>query len=177
MKNKIFSGQLDDEEVKLIFRRHPVVMRKGLIAIMIGMLAGGLVGMYLSRNTISVGDLWKSFFLPIIAGTAVGAIGFLYHWIGWYYSLCIVTDQRFIQINQTGIFKKRSVNDINLQRILSVNYAMSGMLESLLGFGTIIIQTMAGDFVIEKVPKPAKQQSLIVKIIKESGVELRDGEE
>ena len=77
-----------------------------------------------------------------------------------------------MQISQKGIFKSRSVNDIALSRILSVNYEIHGMLETVLGFGTIIIQTLVGDFIIAKVPKTAETQADIVTAIKESGVQL-----
>ena len=153
MANKIFPGQFDDEEVLVVFKRHPIVMRKGLIIMMITILIGAFVGMFMSRN---------------------GGIALFYYWIGWHYSVCIVTNQRFLQIKQTGIFKNRSVNDINLTRILSVNYEIKGMLQTMLGFGTIIIQTLVGDFFISNVSKPARTQASIVSAIKKSGVKLSE---
>lgn len=167
-----FDGQLPDEEVLVVFRRHPIVMRKGYIAVMLGLVLGAVFGFFRSEDAVTVGDLLSQFILPIIIGGLIGVIPLFYSWIGWYYSVCIVTNQRFVQIQQKGIFKSRSVNDINLHRILSVNYEIKGMMETLLGFGTIIIQTLVGDFVVRKVPKPAKTQASIVAAIKESGVEL-----
>ena len=75
---------------------------------------------------------------------------------------------------QKGIFKSRSVNDIALNRILSVNYEVSGMMETLLGFGTIIVQTFAGDFILKNVPHPAENHQKIATIVKESGVDLNE---
>ncbi|MFO0970930.1 MAG: PH domain-containing protein [Candidatus Saccharimonadales bacterium] len=167
-----FPGQFQDEDVLLTFRRHPIVMRKGLLIMMFALLAGAIVGLFTSKNALTMGDFLVQFLRPIGIGLLIGAIGFFYYWIGWYYSICLVTSQRFMQIRQKGIFKSRSVNDISLRRILSVNYEVRGMLETLLGFGTIIIQTLVGDFVISKVPHPAETQAEIVAAIKESGVEL-----
>lgn len=167
-----FKGQFPDEEVLVVFRRHPIVMRKGLIFFMFSILIGALIGLYFSRNAMTTQDVLSSFAKPLGYSFLIGLVVFFYSWIGWYYSVCIVTSTRFVQIQQTGIFKKRSVNDINLGRILSVNYEIIGMLETLLGFGTIIIQTLVGDFVIHNVPKPAKTQTDIVMAIKESGIEL-----
>lgn len=172
---KEFPGQFEDEEVLLVFKRHPIVMRKGLLIILITILVGALAGAFMSRDTVAMGDFLKQFFMPIGIGFLVGAVAFFYYWIGWYYSICIVTNERFLQLTQVGIFKKRSSNDINLNRIISVNYEVRGMLETLLGFGTIIIQTMVGDFIITKVSRPADTQAKIVSAIKESGVIL--GEE
>ena len=169
---KEFKGQFDDEEVLFVFKRHPVVMRKGFLILMGTVLIGALVGMFLSRNTASVGGFFIDFFRPVVIGILFGLIALFYYWIGWHYSICIVTNQRFIQFSQKGIFKSRSVNDISLSRILSVNYEVRGIVETMLGFGTIIIQTLVGDFVITKVSKPAETQSKVVASIKESGVDL-----
>lgn len=167
-----FDGQLEGEEVLVVFRRHPIVMRRGFIAVMLGLVLGALFGLWKSQDAATMGDLMSQFLLPILIGGLIGMVPFFYSWIGWYYSVCVVTNQRFVQIQQKGIFKSRSVNDINLHRILSVNYEIKGMVETLLGFGTIIIQTLVGDFVIRKVPKPASTQADIVSAINESGVEL-----
>lgn len=172
MSKQQFQGQFEDEEVLLVFHRHPIVMRKGLIALLILILVGAFAGMYLSRNAISPGQVIVGFSRPLGISFLLGFIVMFYYWIGWYYSICIVTDQRFVQIHQEGIFKSRSVNDIPLPRILSVNYQVKGFVETLLGFGTIVVQTFAGDFIIDKVEKPARTQANIVAAIKESGVEL-----
>lgn len=169
---KEFKGQFEDEEVLFVFRRHPIVMRKGLVIIMITLLIGAFVGLFTSGNAAAMGEFFIQFFSPIIIGFLVGAVALFYYWIGWYHTVCIVTDVRFIQINQTGIFKSREVSDIDLNRILSVNYEIHGMLETVLGFGTIIIQTLVGDLYIAKVSRPAETQSNIVQAIKESGVAL-----
>ncbi len=162
-RSYMFDGQHDDEEVIYVFRRHPVVMRKGLMAVLLGMLPG-LV--YLA--------VWPplnpafSHFLPLIIGMAIGSIILFHQWIGWYYTIFIVSDQRFVQITQKGLFN-RSVVDFGLDKIQNVNFQVAGIQETLLGFGTILIQTFVGDLVIDKVHHPARAQEKLVKIIKELG--------
>ena len=39
-KHKYFDDQLDDEDVLFVFKKHPVVMRKGLVIGMLGPLLG-----------------------------------------------------------------------------------------------------------------------------------------
>lgn len=169
---KEFKGQFDDEEVLLVFKRHPIVMRKGLLIMLVTIVIGAMYGLFATSSISTMGEFFIKFFTPVIIGILVGAIGLFYYWIGWHYSVCIVTNQRFIQFDQHGIFKSRSVNDIDLKRILSVNYEVKGITENLLGFGTIIIQTLVGDLIITRVSHPAQTQSNIVSAIKESGVEL-----
>jgi hypothetical protein len=164
-KEILFDGQHDDEEVIYVFRQHPVVMRKGLLAILIGILIG-LIPMTIWPPL----EITLAPFLPIIAGIVIGSFVLFYQWIGWFYTVFIVSDQRFIQINQHGMFN-RSVNDISLEKILSVNFSVEGIEETMLGFGTIIVQTFVGDMTLKKIHHPAKVQERIVKIMKELGIE------
>ena len=90
-------------------------------------------------------------------------------WISWYYSVFIVTDQRFIQVTQKGFFNK-SVVDIGLHQIQMINYEVAGIQESLLGFGTIMMQTYMGDLVIHDLHHPAKIQKKIIHILRDLGV-------
>lgn len=155
-----FDGQHDDEEVLMVFRRHPVVMRKGLIAILIGLLLGMIPSLFDATN---LKLLW---FVPL--GFALGMLIFFFYWISWYFSVFIVSDQRFVQITQKGLFN-RSVVDVGLDKIQNVNFQIAGIQETLLGFGTILIQTFVGDLILDKIHHPAKVQERIIKIIKELG--------
>lgn len=149
-------------------------MRKGLIILLVAILAGAIYGFFSTNNVRTTGEFFAKFFSPIGIGFVLGIVALSYYWIGWFYSVCIVTNQRFLRMQQTGIFRSRSVNDINLHRILSVNYEVKGIFATVLGFGTIIIQTLVGDFVIRNVPHPARTQADIVTAIKESGVQLEE---
>lgn len=167
----IFDGQHEDEEVLMTFHRHPVVMRHGLIAVLIGMLLGMMPIMAQTYDlfpsilgeTINLAYFW---FVPL--GAALGGLFLFYSWIGWYYSVFIVTDQRLIQISQKGMFN-RSVVDIGLDKIQNINFQISGVQETLLGFGTILVQTFVGDLVMDKIHHPQDVQEKIVKVIKEYG--------
>ena len=156
----IFDTQHEDEEVLMVFRRHPVVMRKGLIALLVGLLIGMIPSLIWPTD---LGNLW---FAPI--GMALGGIFLFYEWVGWYYSVFIISDQRLIQITQKGFFN-RSVVDIGLDKIQNINFQVSGVQETLLGFGTILVQTFVGDLIMDHIHHPAKVQEHIVKIIKELG--------
>ena len=129
---KYFADQFDDEEVLFVFHKHPIVMRKGLIFGLLGPLIGVLPALHFL--TIS------SFIIGLFAGMLLGGLVFLPSWVGWHFSVFIVTDQRFIQIAQKGFFH-RSVADLGLSQIQSVNYEVAGLQETLLGFGTIKMQT------------------------------------
>lgn len=163
MSSKYFADQFDDEEVLMVFRKHPVVMRKGLVMA----LLGPLVGVIPAAIKPTLGFGW--FFGGLGAGFILGIMLFIPSWIAWYYSVFIVTDQRFIQITQKGLFH-RSVVDIGLNQIQMVNYEIAGLQETLLGFGTIMVQTYMGDLVIHDVHHPAKIQKKMLHILRDMGI-------
>lgn len=165
MATKYFADQFDDEEVLYVFRKHPVVMRNGLI---LGLL-GPLLGIIPAAIKPELGFGW--FFGGLGAGFVLGLLIFFPYWIAWYYSVFIVTDQRFIQITQRGLFH-RSVVDIGLNQIQMVNYEIAGFHETLMGFGTIMMQTYMGDLVIHQVHKPAKIQKKMLHILRDQGIIL-----
>lgn len=163
LKPKYFADQMDDEEVLYVFRKHPIVMRRGLVLGMIGILAGTIPAL--------IKPEYSYFFGGLIGGFILGWLLFFPAWIGWHYSVFIVTDQRFIQITQKGLFH-RSVVDIGLNQIQMVNYEIAGLQETMLGFGTIMMQTYMGDLVIHDVHHPAKTQKKLLKILRAEGVIL-----
>lgn len=162
-KVKYFADQFDDEEVLAVFRKHPIVMRKGLV---LGSI-GPLLGVIPAAIKPELGFGW--FFGGLIVGTLIGMLLFFPSWIAWHYSIFIVTDQRFIQITQKGLFH-RSVVDIGLQQIQMVNYEVAGLQQTALGFGTIMMQTYMGDLVIHDMHHPAKIQKKLIHILREKGV-------
>ncbi len=163
MPHKYFDDQMDDEEVLMVFRKHPIVMRVGLV---LGSI-GPLLGVIPAAIKPELGFGW--FFGGLALGVLGGLILFFPSWIAWYYSVFIVTNQRFIQITQKGLFH-RSVVDIGLSQVQMVNYEVAGFQQTLLGFGTIMMQTYMGDLVIHDIHHPAKVQKKLLKILRDEGV-------
>lgn len=167
--NKLFADQYDDEEVLFLFRKHPIAMRKGLIIAAVSLLAGPLITLGLTyarpNNPPSVGF----FFLSLLLSVVLCAVLFFPSWVGWYYSYFIVTDQRLIQITRKGLFNK-TVVDMNLSQIQSMNYQIPGFQATTLGFGTIMIQTYMGDLIIHEVHHPEKVQRKIATVLKDNGI-------
>lgn len=167
MAHKYFEDQFDDEEVLFVFRKHPIVMRYGLVLASLGVLAGVIP----AAVKPSLGFGW--FFGGLVGGVVLGLLIFFPWWLAWYYSVFIVSDQRFIQIVQKGFFH-RSVVDVGLNQIQMVNYEIAGFQETLLGFGTIMMQTYMGDLVIHDVHHPAKIQKRMLRILRDQGVILNN---
>lgn len=161
MPHKYFEDQFDDEEVLFVFRKHPIVMRRGLIL--------GMLMILLCVLPVFIKPEYSVYIIGLIVGLILGALVFLPSWISWYFSLFIVTDQRLIQITQKGLFH-RSVVDMGLDQIQMVNYQVSGLQETLLGFGTIMMQTFVGDLVIHEIHHPASIQKKMLEILRDRGI-------
>ncbi len=166
---KLFKEQFDDEEVLLVFRKHPVVMRKGLIIASIALLVGPLYTLVLTYVHTSNPPSMTFFGLSFLFSIVLSVIVFMPFWIGWHFSVYIITDQRMIQINQKGLFH-RSMVGLGLNQIQMVNYEIAGLQETLLGFGTIMIQTFVGSLTIHEVHKPALIQKELLEILREQGI-------
>src|SRR5579884_4272319 len=82
---KYFEDQFDDEEVLFVFHKHPIVMRKGLVFGMLGPLIGVLPAAVSPSLGLSV------FFGGLAAGIVLGLLIFFPSWIGWHFSVFIVT--------------------------------------------------------------------------------------
>ncbi len=168
-QHKYFADQMDDENVLFVFRKHPVVMRKGLIIGLMALLIGPLYTLSLTYIHPDTYPSVQFFFGSLALSAVLGGILYFPSWISWFYSVFIVTDQRLIQITQKGLFH-RSVVDIGLQQIQMVNYEVAGLQETLLGFGTIMMHTYLGDLVIKDSHHPAKIQKKLLGILRDQGV-------
>ena len=100
--------------------------------------------------------IWQdnlALFLLPLGGLLLGLLLFSYHFIMWYFTVYIVTDQRIRQITQRGLFGK-DVVELRLSKIQNISYNIPGFSGEMFGFGTIVIQTFVGDLVINKVEHP-----------------------
>ncbi|MBN9398355.1 hypothetical protein BGO18_00705 [Candidatus Saccharibacteria bacterium 47-87] len=142
-----FEGQRPGEELLFVFRRHIIAMRKGFY-----LLLGPLV--ITAIPPLIWQDNLELFLLPV-GGLALGLILFFYHWMMWYFTVYIVTNQRLRQVTQKGFFGK-DVVELRLSKIQNISYNIPGFSGEIFGFGTIVIQTFVGDLVIRNVEHPDK---------------------
>ena len=142
-----FEGQRPGEKVLFVFRRHIIAMRKGFYLLLIPLVITAIPPLIWQSNL-------ELFLLPV-GGLALGIILFLYHYIMWYFTIYLVTNQRIRQVTQKGIFGK-DVVELRLSKIQNISYNIPGFTGEILGFGTIVIQTFVGDLVIRNVEHPEK---------------------
>lgn len=140
-----FEGQRSGEHLLFVFRRHIISMRKGFYLLAAPLVITAIPPLIWQNNL-------ELFWLPV-GGFALGLILFLYHYILWYFTIYIVTDQRIRQVTQKGFFGK-DVIELRLSKIQNISYNIPGFTGEVLQFGTIVIQTFVGDLVIHQVEHP-----------------------
>ena len=142
-----FEGQRPGEEVLFVFRRHIIAMRKGFYGLLIPFAISSIPPLIWQ-------DKLELFLLPI-GGLVLGLLIFFYHFIIWYFTVYIVTNDRIRQVTQRGIFGKDIV-ELRLSKIQNISYNIPGFFGEVFKFGTIVIQTFVGDLVINKVEHPSR---------------------
>jgi uncharacterized membrane protein YesL len=167
-KPKHFKEQFEEEETLLVFRKHPIIMRKGLIFASFAMLIGPLYTLILTYVDKSSPPTIAFFGFSLIASFILAIIVIFPWWVRWYFSVYIMTNKRFIQ--QTRSLLQVNVVDIGLDQIQMINYQIAGLEETLLRFGTIVVQTYVGDLVIKQVHHPEKVQNKMVHILRDLGI-------
>ena len=140
-----FNGQRDGEEVLFVFRRHLIAMRKGFYSLLVPFALTAIPPLIWQDNL-------ELFLLPV-GGLLLGLILFSYHFLMWYYTYYIVTDQRIRQVTQKGFFGT-DVIELRLSKIQNISYNIPGFFGEVFHFGTIVIQTFVGDLVINNVDHP-----------------------
>lgn len=142
---KSFDGQREGEDVVLVFRRHIIAMRKGFYSLLTPFVIASLPSLIWPGELVW---LWVA-----LGGLGVGLLLFFYHWVGWYFTVFILTTQRLRQVTQKSFFGT-SVIDLNISKIQNISYTIPGFSAEVFGFGTIIIQTYVGDLILDLVHHP-----------------------
>jgi hypothetical protein len=163
---KLFPGQHDGEEVQFLFRQHPLVMRKALI--------GGLLVILLAVLPLAFPQVYQwervaDVLIKIALWTPVVVLAaWAYRWVGWYYTMYIVTDRRILEIKQKGLFD-RKVEEWQLDGISNVNYHIGGFQAVLFGYGDITARTYIGDLEMKTIHKPAEIHDQLMQAVRRAG--------
>lgn len=169
---RYFKEQFDDEEVLLVFRKHALVMRKGIVLASLMLLIPMVYVLaltFLYANSPDKLPTLTTFYGALGVGVLLAFIVMIPSWVSWWYSVYIITNQRLIQISQKGLLK-RSVVTLGLEQIQMVNYEIAGLEQTLLGFGTMMIQTFVGSLTIHDVHNPADMQRELLHILRDLGI-------
>ncbi len=163
IKGKYFPSQSSDEKIFLLLRRHwftyaVFVFIALVMAIPFVIFAAvyftnpiifeGAVG----NLSIIIGTLYFLFILSLI----------LYGFIDYYLDVYIVTNERIVDVEQSGMFK-RKISELHLYQVQDVKASVKGAFPTMLHYGDIHVQTAAENenFVFNAIPNPYRVSKMI----------------
>lgn len=110
---------------------------------------------------------WVFLLFPLLRNGVVGALVFVLGIVSitvlvgrafllWYWDVAIVTDERLIDIEQSGLFRKR-VQTVEWSIIRDVNYHQSGVWPTLWNYATIMVALRDGEVIeLQHVAQPKR---------------------
>jgi membrane protein YdbS with pleckstrin-like domain len=151
-----FEDKRPEENIIIKVKRHPIVLLQGIIPMfLIFVIIIGLIA-YFKFTTLTI----AVFLIGLICIVLIA----YYNLFLWYNDVYILTDQRLIDVDQHGLFTRR-ISETSLDQIQEVQVIVNGPLETIFGFGQVIVQTSgpSENFILEITPKPYKIQQSINK--------------
>jgi hypothetical protein len=159
------------EEILKTVRKHWFVITIELLAMGFLLLLPllGFVGYIaftsLTTTTIDLSAFLGAFIFGSLAFTFLVTLATFAVWTHYYLDLWIITDRRIIVVDQISFFN-RNVSIFRLERMQDIQFRVSGLIATLLNFGTLKAQTAgahASNFVSSGLPDPKGLQATIQK--------------
>jgi len=160
----------EDEHIIESIQKHWFVILSYMIVLLLLSLVP-LIFLAVFKIVLPAFDLSK-----IIAGDPTSLLLFLYsiwllflwtvlffRWTDYYLDVWYVTNKRVIDVEQKGIFR-REISTVHYENIEDVTTHISGVIETLLKFGDINIQTSgeSREFIIKNATHPDKSKEIIL---------------
>ncbi len=167
-----FETQEDDEAVVLFLRQHPIVMVPWLLLSLFMLTLPSVFIFFPPFAALPV-----SYQFVISLGWYLFVFGYaLAKFMGWFFNIYIVTDERIVDVDFVNIFF-RKISTAKIDEIQDVNVTSSGSLETLLGYGSVFIQTSAAvpEFEFVAIPKPDEVGKILNQMIDQEEQEKIEG--
>ncbi len=153
-----FEDQKDGEIVLLLLRKHWLTNLGWLI---LGALL--FVVPLIFKDFPALAILPLKYRLLVFTGWYLLLIAYLFEkFLGWFYNVGIVTNQRVVDIDFYGLLYKE-ISVAELDKIQDVTQKQVGAIRTVFNFGNIIIQTAAETQTLEfeDIPHPGKVAELL----------------
>lgn len=162
-----FLGQHNEEKIILLLRRHFLVLLGHLFPVIFlaGIIFAGYIFLPMYISALSE-RIYQGYFFLALNVLSLYTLGFTFLiWMDWYLDVWIVTNERIVDIIQSGLFG-RDVSEFRLDRIQDVTVHAKGIFATIFNYGDVRIQTAGGEkveFVFEQVPNPYATKDMVLK--------------
>jgi len=164
-----FADQKKGENIILVLRRHWITFVFSFLPFIAGAIALVIIHFVATewfRDWGMEDNMAVLWFVESLVAMFLW-LGAFINWIDYYFDAWIVTDQRIIDIEQLGLFR-RNVSELDLRKIQDLTTEIHGILPTFLNYGYLYIQT-AGQkerFIFKDIPDPMTVRELIVELHK-----------
>lgn len=167
-----FDSQLDDEQVLLLLRQHPITQLKWVF-IILGFILFPFLLSYISfwsLMSVKYQLFTMVFWYMLVLGVALEAF------LGWFYNVYIITDERVIDVDFNSLIHK-NISAAKIDNIEDITATSTGAFNAIFDIGTIKIQTAAEvtEFEFANVPHPAKVTTFLNELLLEEEREKLEG--
>lgn len=153
-----------DERILMVLRRHWWVMVSPILFTLFLLIIPAILVSALPSLVPAVDASWEPVLRFFTTLYFLGVLLFAFIlWMNYYLDVWIITNERVIDIEQRNLFS-RVISEIPMERIQNVSIEIHGVVETLLKFGDITVQT-AGHrepFMIPGVPDLYQAKDLIL---------------
>lgn len=161
---KYFPSQKSQEKVFLLLRRHWFTYF-GFVAVAVIMSIPilALIIVWMNRPDYFSSEFGNIIIVAVFSYILFALAIMLYGFIDYYLDVYIVTNERIVNVEQNGFFR-RKISELHLHQIQDVSAKVDGMLPTLLHYGSVYIQT-AGErenFTFRAIPNPYRVSKLII---------------
>ena len=161
----------DGEKVIMLIRRHWFHIAVRAVADLFLFLVTAVGVTLFASYLMGIGSdvQQQGFALGLFVLALVGLILWMHFFAAWsdhWLDAWIITNQRIIDIEQHGFFR-RQVSSFPLDRIQDVTFNIHGIIAMWLKFGDIRIQTasISDDLIMKQVPFPQEVKETIVRVL------------
>ena len=166
-----FQGQHANETVLRIIHRHwfNIVMQYIILAILAFIVLAIFTLLPVLLPTVTTG--FPQTLLLFVQNTLLlfmWIYAFLV-WVDYYFDIWIITNERIVNIEQKGLFN-RSVSELQFSRIQDVTTVVDGLIQTVLNFGNVYVQTAAETerFLFRQVPDPYAIKDMVMQLSRSS---------
>lgn len=171
-----FPGQRENEKILMVIRKHPVVYIR-IIVVSVIFVGMPLVAFYLFliKGHLSVESNIVNIGMALFA-CLYALYGMLFTCMAMMdeqFDLFILTSDRLIDITQVSMLKN-TVSDTPLKHIQDTTSSISGLFQTFLNYGNIIVQTAGKSavFNIDRVPDPTALARRILSYARDGKAEI-----
>jgi len=161
---KFFPSQKSQEKVFLLLRRHWFTYFGFVfVALIMSVPLIILIAFWISNPEYFTTWLGNVAIIGIFVYILFSMGVMLYGFIDYYLDVYIITNERIVNIEQNGFFK-REISELHLHQIQDVSAKVNGFLPTMIHYGDVFIQT-AGErenFIFKSIPNPYRVSKLIV---------------